>query len=161
MGKRKKKNRAKQGTYTKKQFKAIACKNCGLCDSNNPKFCYGWYKRFPMAFFGETLEALTEISTDPNYNGPNDFRMIDFQKTFCEMLCRRFTSSSETVCNRFTECFALFKRQIKSNKKEKKIKNKRKKYICAPYATFFSSDDIEWRDSILAILEENDGGDNE
>ena len=160
MGKKKNKNKKNKFRYTKKQFIDIYCLNCDLCQVRpaEPIFCYEeLYKTNPERFLECCFVGLIKEARElrESNSSSNDITLGKFRKLFCKSFCK------QESCGIIVDCFNLFKDQVsgygkKSNTKANIRKNKkekqRKKYVCQPYPTMFTSDSEEWKTRIENIL---------
>jgi len=157
--KRRKKNRKDKDKYNKKQFIDIYCHNCGLCSINppDPIFCYEeLYNSDPNKFLVSCFAGLLRTAREMEDSGCSgkDITMKQFHDIFCVPFCE------EETCSFVSDCYHVFKDQIKGTikskvsirKNRKKKKKKRGQYICQPYPTMFTNDNKEWQIKIENIL---------
>jgi hypothetical protein len=162
MSKKHKKKKVKR--YTKKQFKNVFCTKCPIC-SGVPKkldFCYPMYNDNPHFFISKILPKLDEVkdwNTRTNNNVETEEKL--FKEIFCDSgICDESWTGveGESECPLLSECIKEFKLQIsntKSHSKKRKGKsNKKVKYVCEVYPTFFSSSKNGFREKIKEILDE-------
>lgn len=158
MGKKKKKKRKqKKKKYTKNQFVDIVCQQCDMCAAWDPHYCYEIaYLADPELFMKNVYTKLLQHKIRVEAGG--GFDMMHFREVFCYSgLCGKGAKMS---CPEGVTCFNSFVDQrmgVKVTDKRKfKRKKKHKDVYFHPYATFFISDDEEFRKEIEGILSDGD-----
>jgi len=148
----------------------------------NPAFCYGaLYKHEPKPFINKVFNNLIDIHATYQAMGRpiRSMSIEQFQNVFCRTgICFNGDVFASAECDKLRDCYGEFMRQLgldgnyiihekdatkliefknnKSNKRyisySKKKKKRSKRYVCKPYATFFSKDNSDFQEEIRKIL---------
>ena len=173
----KKKKNKKSRPFNKKQFVEIFCLSCGLCDpKKDPSFCYiELYKHEPKLFVKTVWENLQDISSYMRSMGrPYTSMAIEqFQNIFCVTgICTNGNADEGLACDKKADCYKMFRSQmgaapfiihenratirdpVKQGRKTKAQRRKERKhrYICSAYPTFFISKDPKFQETVKKIL---------
>jgi len=155
MGKKKKKKRQRKNKkFNKNQFIDIVCKQCQICVVYNPYYCYtSAYCADPDTFMKQVYPRL--LGAAARFNMGGDLLMPEFRGLFCysgicgtgaKMSCK----DSVTCYNTFTD--QVVGKPLKGSKAKPRKKKKDDPVIFEPYATFFISDNADFRKEIEGIL---------
>ncbi len=180
--KKQKKNRKVRKNYNKKEFAEVFCQTCLICQDHSPDFCYtGLYKYDPKPFIKKVFNNLIDIHAAYQTMGrsPRSMSIEQFENVVCRTgVCYEGDVFASAACDMTEECYRDFMKQLgiakagiihemnagelidfKSNKTNKRAISYRKKkgkrnnrYVCTPYATFFSKDNAEFQAAIRRIL---------
>ena len=180
--KKQKKNRKVRKNYNKKEFSEVFCQTCLICKGSSPEFCYtNLYKHEPKPFIKKVFNNLIDIHAVYQAMGKSlrSMSIEQFQNIVCRTgICFDGDVFASAQCNNTNSCYKEFMNQLgiehaaiihewkasdliefnnnKTNtshisyKKKKKKRNKR--YVCTPYATFFSKNDADFQAAIRRIL---------
>jgi len=148
----------------------------------DPSFCYsGLYKHEPKPFINKVFNNLIDIHAAYQAMGRSikSVSIEQFQNIVCRTgICFNGDVFASAECNEVKDCYRRFTCQLgltgnyiihekdltniidfknnKSNKRyisfNKKKKRRDKRYVCKPYATFFSRDNLEFQEEIRKIL---------
>jgi hypothetical protein len=168
MGKSKKKkhHRRNPENYSRRQFIDVVCSQCGICEEENASHCFDiFYRKNPRLFLDRVFLDLIKIREENlkiNIK-PDNITMADFVEIFCDSQICYKTLKECSLCTKTNDCYDVFQDQICNitdiSSKPVKIKKKKKlktSYVCAPYASFFSSGSAAFKKEIKRIL----NGDN-
>lgn len=180
--KKQKKNRKVRKNYNKKEFSEVFCQTCLICQDHKPDFCYkSLYKYEPKPFINSVFNNLIEIHVIYQSMGSSMKAMSieQFQNVVCRTgICYDGDVFASAACEMTGDCYKEFMAQLgipnaaivhemdatdliefKNNKSSKryisynkKKKKRNKRYVCTPYATFFSNDNTDFQAEIRRIL---------
>ena len=95
--------------YSKRKFKRIICRECGLC-KGQPKFCYNQvYKDRPYVFIALILPKLIKIR-NAEINCPEIKDIII--EVFCNQFICTHSHKYNKGCCKLDECIKTFKSQF-------------------------------------------------
>jgi hypothetical protein len=177
--KKAKKNKQKvKKNYTQREFTEVFCQTCLICE-DKPIFCYRYlYKHEPKAFINKVFNHLVETHAIYQSMGKSIrmFSIEQFENTVCRTgICFNGDVYAPADCDQRETCYLEFMRQMGIEKPKiqreimlteliefetpkrrfvafNKKKKKQKRYVCKPYATFFSRDNEEFQAAIKRIL---------
>jgi len=148
----------------------------------DPSFCYAFlYKHEPKLFINKVFNNLIDIHAAFQAMGRpiKSMSIEQFQNVFCKTgICFNGDVFAGTDCDLLKDCYRSFAKQLglpgnfiihekdlnnlisfennKSSKRyisySKKKKQKNRRYVCTPYATFFSRDNPDFQEEIRRIL---------
>jgi hypothetical protein len=177
-----KKNRKVRKNYNKKEFSEVFCQTCLICKNSNADFCYAnLYKHEPNPFIKKVFNNLIDIHATYQAMGKSlrSMSIEQFQNVVCRTgICFDGDVFAAAQCDNVTPCYKDFMSQMgvgnaavihewkatdliefknnKTNKSfisyRKKKKKRNKRYVCTPYATFFSKNDDDFQAAIRRIL---------
>ena len=180
--KKQKKNRKVRKNYNKKEFSEVFCQTCLICQDHKPDFCYNsLYKYEPKSFINKVFNNLIDLHAAYQAMGRSmrSMSIEQFQNMVCRTgICYDGDVFASASCDMTQDCYKEFMKQLgiahagtihemdaanlisfKNNKTSKryisynkKKKKRNKRYVCTPYATFFSSDNADFQAKIRRIL---------
>ena len=180
--KKNKKARKIRKNYNKREFSEVFCQTCLICQDHKPEFCYGnLYKYDPKPFINKVFNNLIDIHAAYQAMGKSmrSLSIEQFQNVVCRTgICYDGDVFASAACGETKGCYKIFMEQLgignaaiiheyrateliefKNNKTSKryisynkKKKKRNKRYVCTPYATFFSNDNADFQAEIRRIL---------
>lgn len=177
--KRQKKNKKMRRNYNKKEFSEVFCQTCLICQNHSPDFCYtSLYRYDPKPFIKGVFNNLVDIHAAYQAMGrsPRSMSIEQFENVICRTgVCYEGDVFASAACDMTHDCYREFMAQLgianagiiheidatnlidfKSTKRvisyRKKKKKRNNRYVCTPYATFFSKDNAEFQAAIRRIL---------
>lgn len=180
--KKQKKSRKIKKNYNKKEFSEVFCQTCLICQDHSPDFCYtSLYKYDPKPFIKKVFNNLIDIHAAYQALGrsPRSMSIEQFENVICRTgVCYEGDVFASAACDMTNDCYNDFRKQMgivkaaiihepnaadlidfesnKTNKRtisyRKKKKKRNNRYVCTPYATFFSKDNADFQEAIRRIL---------
>lgn len=153
MGKKKKKKKKKKNGYNKKEFLAIVCDQCRVCNTKKPSYCYEIvYKEWPDFFMQTIFPGLVGYRSwlDKAKSSVDSILISHFREMFCHSgICG---PGHKMNCQHAYECFNAFRKQSTGLKVEDRRAVKSGPKILEAYPTFFMSENEDFRKEVEEIL---------